>query len=106
MSRILNPADRNAYIYVVGQVVDESLGRRTYKRGFDLIQLPVRTDRAGRRYLPVEFEIRDRAGHQRTVRLRLRLDEATPPLHELYRNALDDRTVPESLLDALDVQTP
>lgn len=97
--RSLNPSDRNATIYVVGQIMDTSLGRRTYKRPFNLSDFDVKTDGNGDDYLKIRFNVYDRAGNSRNVKFRIELDSETLPLHELYRNDLDERSIPELLLD-------
>lgn len=59
----------------------------------------VETDEAGREYLDVEFEISDAAQNTRTVSFPIYLEIGAPTLAEIYRNDLDDRSIPDILLE-------
>lgn len=98
--RVLNPIDRNATVYVVGQILDNSLARRTYKRAHDLSQYKLRTTDDDRDYVNVAFNIYDRSQNTRRVSFRIYFDSNVAPLHELYRKHLTARTIPEILFDA------
>lgn len=95
----LNPIDRDTSLFIYGRILDSGPSQGRYKKWFNLSDFEKKTASDGREYLDVQLDVKDRSGNVNKVSFKMYIDPDTPPLHELFRNDVDARTIPDLLLD-------
>ena len=98
----INPADLKKGIKIVGQIKDDSLGSKNFKKRFkNLDKLTVQSKVDGTEFVVLSFSVKDRAGIRTAVEIEIVIDPDLPREHVRKRKNLDQRVIPEETLAAL-----
>ncbi len=99
----VNPLGLKFGIVVYGTVSDDSFGTMHFRREFnDLQTRTIKTDAQGKKYLELDFQIRDLAGNTTSVLLRVMLDSTVPIVPGTGQRDLPPREVPRTLAALLE----
>ena len=90
-------------IVIYGSVIDDSFGEMHFRKEFkDLESRAIKTDTKGKKYLELDFQIRDLAGNTTSVLLRVMLDSTVPIVPGTGQRDLPPREVPRTLAALLE----
>ena len=99
----VNPLGLKYGIVVYGTISDDSFGTMHFRRKFnDLETRTIKTDSKGKKYLELDFQIRDLAGNTTSVLLRVMLDSTVPIVPGTGQRDLPPREVPRTLAALLE----
>ncbi len=99
----VNPLGLQFGIVIRGTVFDDSFGEMHFRREFkDLKSLPVKTDASGKKYLEINFSVRDLAGNSTAISLKVYLDSTVPIQPGTGQRDLPPREVPRTLAELLE----
>ena len=99
----VNPLGLKYGIVIYGSVIDDSFGEMHFRKEFkDLESRAIKTDTKGKKYLELDFQIRDLAGNTTSVLLRVMLDSTVPIVPGTGQRDLPPREVPRTLAALLE----
>lgn len=99
----VNPQGLQFGIVIRGTVFDDSFGEMHFRREFkDLNKLPIKTDASGKKYLEINFNVRDLAGNTTAISLKVYLDPTVPIVPGSGQRDLPPREVPRTLAELLE----
>lgn len=99
----VNPKGLQFGIVIYGTVRDDSFGEMSFRREFKNLQtLPKKTDANGKQYLELTFSIRDLAGNETSITLKVMLDPNAPIVPGTQQRDLPPRDIPRTLTELLE----